>query len=425
MLFNGTQWPRVSVQAGIGTAPGGTVCVVDSGVVGTNVVGGANMVEIAGTGNNDVRSVSIQDLGRPSEIDAATPATCTIVIGNASGDYDPTNLSSPYAGMVEVDAPIQVRAERPVGMFWPLFTGEVADISLDAGRDPTVTFTCVDGLELLGRAYLPLEQVPIWSGDLTGARIANLAGRAGWPTDKLALDQGNNVLGGTVLGSSALDLIQQVERTEFGLLFVDASGVLTFYDRYRTSLANRSTTVQAAFTDVPGGIGFSSLELARSRERVYNRAAITRNPRPEDPEDEPIEQVADDLTSQASHGVLAFPAQVGDLLVVDTEALTMAQGLVARFKDPQHRIREIHANLLRGDDWSRLLGLRLLDRISVLRDYGPNTISQQLLIQQMSTDIRVSPATWDLRLVTSPALAPVADICEVGAGLVGTHKTAW
>jgi hypothetical protein len=426
MIFNGTQWPRIRVAAGIGTAPGGTVCVLGSGVLDTNVLGGPNMVEIAATGNGDVRSVSIQDYGFPSEIDAASPATCTILLGNASGDYDPTNAGSPYAGMVEIGAPIQVYAERPVGMLWPLFTGEIADIATDAGRDPTVVFTCTDGLEFLGRAYLPLEVAPVFAGDLTGTRISNLADRAAWPIDKRNFDAGSNVLGGTLLGSSALDLMQQVERTEFGNLFVDQAGVLTFYDRYRTTTANRSVIVQAAFTDVAGGIGYSSLELARSRERVYNRAAVTRNPRVEDPDEQPIEQVADDLTSQtALKAVLAFPAQVGDLLQSDTEALAMAQGLVGRFATPQHRIREIRVNLLRGDGWSTLLGLQLLDRISVLRDYGPNTISQELLIQQMSTEIRVSPATWELRLVTSPAPTAATDVCVLDSGLLGTHKLGW
>jgi hypothetical protein len=115
------------------------------------------------------------------------------------------------------------------------------------------------------------------------------------------------------------------------------------------------------------------------------------------------------------------------LLQTDAEASAMTQGLVSRFKDPQHRIREVQPNALGATaaGWSKLLDLRLLDRISISRDYGPNTISQQLLIQQISLDIRSDPPAWDQRLVTSPALTEVTQVCEVDFGLVGTHKTAW
>lgn len=431
--FDADTWPRISVQAGIGAVAGGSVCFRGSGTRGTNVRGGANMVEIAGsTGpGNGVRSVSIQDYGRPSEIDAATPATCTIVCNNTSGDFDPTNLSGLFASggesQVKIGAPVQVRAEKPAGLLWPLFTGEIVDIDVDAGLDPTVTFTCVDGLEKLGRTYLPLEVAPIWAGDSTGQRLNNLLDRAGWPATARALDHGNSLLGGTLLGGSVLELCQLVERTEFGLLFADQAGAVVFYDRYRTTTANRSVAIQAAFADTgaAGTVGIKSLDLAKSRERVYNRAALTRTYLNYEGE-EPAEQVADDLASQGppgNHGVLAFPAQVGDLLTADAEVLQLAQQIVARFGAPQHRIREVVPNALGASDagWAKLLGLRLLDRISISRDYGPNTIAAELLIQQISIDIRSHPPAWDQTLVTSPAPVGVSDLCIRGGGVRGTH----
>jgi hypothetical protein len=354
---------------------------------------------------------------------------------NLHGTSTETSFTSTVAALtgsiagstIELGIPVEIRMEWPLGTVYKRFVGELVDIDLDLGYSPTATWTFADGLENLGRAYLPLETTPILAGDLCGIRIGHLADRADWPIDKRALDNGNNLLGGTLLGASALELMRQVESTEFGLLFVDGAGQLVFYDRYRTSTANRSTLVQARLTDTAATneVEMLGLSFARSRERVYNRVAITRQPRVEFPDEQPVEQVADDPVSQAAHGVLGFPGQVGELLTTDTEALAMAQGLVGRFKDPANRIREVRIDAIAQGEWDVLLPLGLLDRISVSRDYGPNTITGELLIQGSEETVSDQGPSWDFTFTTSPTTTTVADACEVGFGLVGTHKTAW
>jgi hypothetical protein len=328
--------------------------------------------------------------------------------------------------------PIRVRASW-ADVAYDRFYGELSDITLDLNLSPdaTATFECADGLEKLGRAYVP-RNTPSRDGDTTGARIGYLADQALWPSSLRSIDTGYTTLGATTLGESALELMRKTESTEFGLLFVDGAGRLVFYDRYQTTTAARSTTVQATFADTGGtAVGITELSMARSRARSFNRVAITRDPNPHEeplPEqeefpDEPVEQVADDPVAQAAKGILSFPAEVGQLLRSDEEALTMAQGLIARFSTIQNRIQAISVNVLRGQ-WATLLALGPLDRVAVSRDYGPNTISTELLIQGVTEEISVSPLSWTLTFSTSnPFAAP--DLWLLGTTAIGTGKLGW
>jgi len=422
-LFNATRAPRIIVQAAFSVPIAD--CILGSGILGTDTIGGTTMVDITA----DVRAITITR-GRDSDVDHANPGACTILLGNASGDYDPLNLSGPYVAagvsLVDIGVAVTVDVEWPTGQFYRRFTGKIADISMDAGLFPTATFTCADGLEDLGRAYLAVEP-PVFDGDTTGDRINNLADRAGWPTLDRAIDTGNDILGPTILGGSALELMRQVEQTEFGLLWVDGAGILAFYDRFRAQNANRSVTVQAALTDTsgPGELGMVELELSLSRERIYNTAAATREASALNPDgDEPVEQTASDAASIAKYGTLNLPVEVGTLKTTDAQVKAMLEGIVNRFADGQVRIRQVRINAFRGQLWATLLPLTLLDRISVSRNYGPNTISRQLLIQGFSEEIAVSPARWEITLSTSEP-PPAEDYCQVGVGVLGTDLLGW
>lgn len=428
--FDAESWPRVVVMAAF-TAPVAD-CVLGTGVLGTDTVGGIVMVDISA----DVRSLT-WTRGRETDIDTASPGTAAIVLNNVSGDYDPTNLSGPYVSggvsRVDIGTTVTIHAERPAGLFRPRYTGQIADVQITAGWDPLITLTVADGLETLGRVQLPVESAQR-EGDTTGARIGHLADRAAWPTTARQIDTGRVTLGATILGDNALELMHKTEQTEFGLLFVDATGNLVFYERHRASTAARSAVVQAELTDLsgPGDLGMVDLELALSRARVYNDAHITREPTVEDAlsDTQPVEQIAQDTTSIARYGTLSFPASVGQLLKSDPEAKGLAEGLVLLYATAIVRIREVRINALRqhpgGDDlWPTLLSLGLLDRISVRRDYGgPHVVTAELLIQSITEEITSDPPGWEIRLTTSEP-TPAVDYCTLGEGVIGTDNKGW
>lgn len=601
-IFNGVRWPKIMVLAGLGgTAdPGGDYLHLGVGPgLGTGKLGGITSIDIA----DDVRSISIHGRGRDSPIDTASPATCTIVFGNASGDYDPSNLFGPYvsptpnqlsrqnstfdlasggvgdwinsanatlartstvtrsgpgalavtavasldtavecgnsagtrvpvtagdtvsvrtcsraatvarahecgvnwftaggayvsslssstdptdattdfettaavtgvapptatqgsvyakwlgpaagevhylddvsvvfgtedagaqgpASLIEIGTPIKVRVERPLGTTYDRFTGLINDVAVDVGTDPTVTITCADALESLGRTSLTTI-TPSYDLDMTGARVGHILDSAAFASLLRSVDTGYTRLGPTIYGKTALELLREVEQTEFGLLFVDGAGNVIFYDRHRASTATRSTTVQAWLTDLGDvtDLGMATLETARSRDGVYNDIHITRAPDPFG-EDEPVEQVATDATSVARYGQLNLPAEVGQLHVEDYQTLAMAQALLLRFAQPRNRVRTVRVNALRGDLWATLLPLGLLDLIGAYRDYSGvngeagNVITAKLHIQAMDEDIEISPPRWELTLATSEP-PPPPDLWILGTSAIGTGALGW
>lgn len=431
--FDGVTLPRIQVYGAFGGSmdPGATYIHLGVGPgLDTGLLAGPRVdTDITA----DVRSIGLTAMGAPTDIDAADPVTCTLVLDNRAGDYDPTNPSSPYTGQLTDGLPIRVVATWD-GVAYGLFYGELAGITLTIGTsgDDTATFSCRDLLEKLGRAYLPVIE-PDRDGDTTGERIAWLADEAGHPDALQDIETGSTTLGRTTAGASALELMRLAESTEFGRLFCDGVGRLVFYGRQHATSDTRSTTVQATFSTAAGTIRLAGLQLDQSREGSYNRVAITRDPAPNEPvsgggaelgpDDEPVEQIANDLTEQTAKGVLAFPAGVGQLLRNDSEALAMAEYLVNRYAAVTARISNLDVVVLRGE-WDTLLALAPLDRISVSVSYGPNTITDELLIQSIAHEIQASPVSWSMTLTTSvPPATP--GLWVIGTSQVGVDTLGW
>jgi hypothetical protein len=100
-FFNGITRPRIQVLAGFGGTldPGAGYLHLGVGPgLGTGMLGGpgvgVNEVDITPS----VRSVSLSQRGPTSDIDAADPVTCALVLNNADGAFDPGNPASPYWG---------------------------------------------------------------------------------------------------------------------------------------------------------------------------------------------------------------------------------------------------------------------------------------------------------------------------------------
>jgi hypothetical protein len=396
--FDGTNGPLLSVQLGLGALntepPAGSLVLGGGPGLGTGFLGTATWTEII----SDVISISISR-GRQGELEQTPPGTMSLVVDNIPGTYDPANPLSPFYGSLEVGIPVRVRATWN-GVTYDRYYGYIDDIVMDLGYSPTVTLPCVDALERLGRAGVaPIS--PSFDGDFTGTRIGRILDGAGHPTTLRALDTGRSQLASTTFGDFALPLIEAVNQTELGLVFVDGAGKVVFYNRHRSSTAGRSTTVQAQFTDngtdADLDIEMDSLEISRPRDLTFNEAHITAG------FDGATEQVYADGVSQLTPlGQRVFPGTAGALLRSDDEALGMAQWLVGLYKTPKQRISAVRVDATTQGLWSVLLPLTLLDRISVVRDYGPSTVTAELLIQGFTEEINLgADLSWSWTLQTS------------------------
>ncbi len=429
--FDGVHQPRPIVLMAIGGETELTPTTYQIGVgpgIGTGSIGGTTWLDI--THDVDVISITGPEL---DEIESTSAGTCTLLVGNETGDYDPENPASP--AMPDLDVAIWVRAEWQ-GVYTTRFLG-VADAIVpdDAPPRPSVTLRCVDGLAQLGRTHLATLSTPDFDADTTGGRVNRICDAALWPSSKRAIDLGRSRLGRTTLGASALQLLAKVERTEFGHLYIDhhAGGVLTFAERYKTTTATRSTTVQATITDAGG---MNALERSKDRERLFNDVHVTRDPNPSEPatsenlagpDDEPVEQVASDTASIQKYGVLSFPGEAFPLARNDSEALAGAQWLAPRYATPQTRITRVGVQGAGHNQWTELLGLRLLDRIRVQRTAVAVPLDRQLIVQQISEEISRIQRSWDFTFATeAPQTAEPATVYKVGLGPgIGTGSIGW
>ena len=115
------------------------------GPSGTDVLGSFGWTQIP---QADLRSISIRQ-GQADELSPPAPGTATIVLDNATGAYDWINGASLELGVLVM---IQVSW---AGVDYGWFRGTVDDLTMDVAFDvSTVTVSCVDALETLGRAKL-------------------------------------------------------------------------------------------------------------------------------------------------------------------------------------------------------------------------------------------------------------------------------
>jgi hypothetical protein len=376
--LDGVNAPQVIVEVAFGGTttvdPAGGYFVLDASVLGTGQLGTIGFVDVTA----DVVRVSTQR-GQAGEIEQAAPGTCQIILDNTAGTYDPLNAAGPWFGQLDVGVPVWVKAIWQ-GVTYPLFRGYTDSIDVDAGFDPQVTLACTDGLEVLGRVVLRTG-FPYPDGETTGQRIGRILDGAAWPTSLRRLDVGLSTCQQTNLADagSALAMLNDAVATELGLLAVDASGVVQFYDRLHVYTNARSQTVRATISDVGTDIDMLEVTVSKRRDLVFNRALITRNGG--------VEQQTDDAASQVLYGVRTFSGQAGTLLRTDADAYSIGNWILGRSRTPQVRVTHVRIHAQTQGMWTTLLPLTFLDRIRVIRDYGPAPIDVQVLIQALSHDI--------------------------------------
>ena len=388
--LDGVNAPRLIVQVAWGGSttidPQQGFFILDSSRLDTGVLGSIGWVDVAA----DVVSVT-PHRGAQGEFESATPSTCTVVLDNRSGAYDPTNTAGPYYGQIDVGAPIWIKADwagNPFGRW----RGTIDDLVPDLGNDPTVTLQCTDALATLGRSKLPVS-TPVGAGERTGARINRILDLAGHPTSQRIIATGFSTCQAYVGGDFALALLQQVVDTELGLLHTGRNGEVIFRDRLYPYTNSRATSVRALLSDSGVDVDMVTLEVGMRRSSIVTEARVTRN--------DGVEQVATDATAQAKYGLQTYSGSAGTLLETDTDAASIAAWLVGRAKTSRLEVTQVTVQAATLGLWATLLQLDLLDRLRATRDYGPVTVDQQVLIEGYEETI--TKDAWDFTIWTRNA----------------------
>jgi hypothetical protein len=195
--------------------------------------------------------------------------TATGTFDNTSGNLDPDNPGSVYAGALRPMVPFQIRAVYGSVSYplWAGFTGSWAgaDLTYDMGYDE-ITITADDGFKVLAGITIPAlgttDPSGAGDGEDSGARVTRILNAAAWYTDHRRIGAGDSTLQGTLFGDTALNLLQLTADSEIGELYMDGAGNVTFRERQAIIEDTRSTQVQAVFGDLPGTVHGSFTELA-------------------------------------------------------------------------------------------------------------------------------------------------------------------
>jgi hypothetical protein len=196
-----------------------------------------------------------------------------------------------------------------------------------------------------------------WQDDLPGTRIGRILDLVGWPADRRQLDTGLTVLQSATLDMPALEHLQTVAETEFGLLFVDRTGNVRFDDR--TAVFAREPG-PAVYGDEPGEVGYRAITPDDGDEVIRNRALISRL--------NGAVRRADDEASIEEFGRFDYHLE-GLYHRAETYSQDYADLIVAEYHEPRRRITALEVGPpIDGEEdivYPAMLGPELGDAIVV------------------------------------------------------------
>lgn len=318
--------------------------------------------------------------GRQDQFAQFNAGQCSITLLNNDRRFDPINTDSPYydvaAGRSGVVPRRKVTITSGVNH---LFTGRITDIDVVYNFQLSeVVITAADDFVLLANTVVEADVTP--SVELSGARVDFLLDlpEIDYPLATRNISAGLATLGAFQIyaNTNALTYLQSIATSEQGACFVAANGDLTFTDRLDASFA----TIAAQFSDAGVDIPYTALQVIYGQEFLFNRIQAT------------IQggtvQVANNATSQTEFGIttLALP----DLLLQsDSEALTLANYLVALYANPQYRFDDLGlvTSAMSAPNRDAVNALELQDVVEVTRTYAtgsPASVTELYAVERLT-----------------------------------------
>ncbi|RJQ04815.1 MAG: hypothetical protein C4551_10065 [Bacillota bacterium] len=347
------------------------------------------MLDITNLDNGDTFTVRIDDV----QLQSGPTVTHYPVIGGldncrwagaAHNSY--SYYGGPYYGNLKPTRRLWQSAVW-AGVTYPMFAGYVDGWppAFEVG-DFYVTLTATDGFKVLAKKILNKA----YAEQLSSERVNEVLDDIGWTTgDAWVLDSLSNSQLGTstilaptsgdryvMLGKTtvqaqtftasdkvdALAHLQDVEKAEYGQLFMGREGALYFRDRHYLLRPDHQTP-KAIFGDGGGDeLPYVDFEPSYDDSELYNEVVCQRK--------NGAAQTASDGASKFDHFARTLPDT--DLLAAsDSEMADRANWLLARRKDPQWRIKTIVLDP-EGDDrlWPIVLGTEIGDRYTIRRRPG-------------------------------------------------------
>ena len=327
--------PTVNVILNLSTGPAfAQAFLIDSGILGTNVLADSTAVIV--DVSDQVNYIQTQS-GRSALADQFQTGTLTLRIVDQNGDFNPTNPTGPYVGLLTPMKKVQITATH-LSVTYPIFSGFITSYVNTQPKDATevayTTITAVDAMRLAQNAQISTV-TGATAGDLSGTRINQILDQIQWPATARVIDAGQTTLQadpGTA--RTSLDAMQTVSDSEYGSLFVNFNGEFVFKDR-DTAVSSIGDT-PTVFEDAGAGIRYANANWKLDDTLIFNSATVSRTGG--------TPQTATNAASIAKYFIHSYNLQ-NLLMQTDAVALDYARAYVASRQETAIRCDSLELDL--------------------------------------------------------------------------------
>jgi len=406
--------PTVNAIINFSTGPSfAQAMILDQGILGTNVLADAAAVIV--DVSDRINKIET-NRGRTALSDIFQTGSMTLRIVDQNGDFNPQNPASPYFTFLTPMKKVQITATYN-SITYPVFSGFITSYVTtypeNSGFDEVAitTIQAVDAFRLAQLAQISTV-TGASAGDLSGTRINQILDEIDWPQSMRDIDAGLTTLQadpGT--NRTALQALTTASESEYGALYVDATGSFVFQDRNVTVASIAATPT--VFADDGTGIDYFDAAWILNDVLIFNKATITR-----------LGGTAQVATNQASIDKYFLHSYFLDGLLMETDAVALdyAQAYVASRAETSIRCDAIVLDLYTPNYDTGVvasLDLDFFDPITVLTTQpGGSTIEKTLQI--FGVKMNITPNSWKTTFTT---LEPVIDgfilgYSELGSGVL-------
>lgn len=401
--------PVVNAFINFSTGPSfAQAMILDQGLLDTNIL--ADSAAIIVDVSDQINRIETRR-GRNALIDQFQTGTLSLRIVDQNGDFNPQNPSSPYYTYLTPMKKVQITATYN-SVTYPIFSGFITSYVTTYPREAEdvayTTIQAVDAFRLAFNAQISTV-TGATAGELSGSRINDILDTISWPLTMRDVDPGLTTMQadpGT--NRTALQAMQTVADSEYGALYVDATGSFVFQDRSVTAGSIGGTPT--LFADNGTGILYADAQWTLNDVLVFNKATITRvggSP-----------QVAIDQASIDKYFLHSYFLD-GLLMQSDAVALDYAQAYVASRAETTIRCDAITLDLYTPNYDTGVvaaLNLDFFDPITVITTQpGGSTLSKTLQI--FGVAMNITPNSWKTTFTT---LEPVIDAFILDNTIYGT-----
>ena len=395
--------PTVNVILNLSTGPAfAQAFLIDSGILGTNVLADATAVIV--DVSDQVNYIQTQS-GRSALADQFQTGTLTLRIVDQNGDFNPTNPTGPYVGLLTPMKKVQITATH-LSITYPIFSGFITSYVNTQPKDATevayTTISAVDAMRLAQNAQISTVSGTS-AGQLSGARINNILDSISWPATARLIDAGQTTLQadpGTA--RTSLNAMQTVADSEYGAFYADFNGKFVFKDRDTavSSIGNTPTV----FADDGSGIAYANAKWLLNDDLIFNSATVTRTGG--------TAQTATNAASIAKYFIHSYNLQ-NLLMQTDAVALDYARAYVASRQETSIRCDAIELDLYTPNYDTGIvaaLGLEFFDPITVSTTQPGGSLLEDTL-QIFGVANTITPNSFKVVFTT---LEPVIDGFIIG-----------